>query len=319
VAWFLWRGVYLFKLPTWSRRIKVAFDWAWDVVFPRDLGFLNTDESQLITHAFYRPGDFIHRQGEPARVFSVIEEGEVEILQTTDGNQAAKVLAMLGKGDFFGEGALLGNRPHETSVRARTVVRLRQVGSALFSQIAGTFAPFRELLAKAVTRRSGDFWSRLPLAKSFLEGEALEPFLDAPPAQFLNKETTLEEAIIALNESAAGQLLILDENQCLWATLDRSDLYQIIARISVAPADTSGDFRRHKLKEILFGDPVYVTPQDSILAAAATMLDHGISWMPVVQSKNDLRPIGVLRGERISARMIQKIGHTETDQAKAAN
>jgi NADH dehydrogenase len=319
VAWFLWRGVYLFKLPTWSRRIKVAFDWAWDVVFPRDLGFLNTDESQLITHAFYRPGDFIHRQGEPARVFSVIEEGEVEILQTTDGNQAAKVLAMLGKGDFFGEGALLGNRPHETSVRARTVVRLRQVGSALFSQIAGTFAPFRELLAKAVTRRSGDFWSRLPLAKSFLEGEALEPFLDAPPAQFLNKETTLEEAIIALNESAAGQLLILDENQCLWATLDRSDLYQIIARISVAPADTSGDFRRYKLKQILFGDPVYVAQQDSILAAAATMLDHGISWMPVVQSKNDLRPIGVLRGERISARMIQKIGHTEADQAKAAN
>jgi NADH dehydrogenase len=25
LAWFLWRGVYLFKLPTWSRRFKVAF------------------------------------------------------------------------------------------------------------------------------------------------------------------------------------------------------------------------------------------------------------------------------------------------------
>ena len=111
----------------------------------------------------------------------------------------------------------------------------------------------------------------------------------------------------------------MTKNSAYGATLDRSDLYQIIARISVAPADTSGDFLRYKLKEILFGDPVYVAQQDSILAAAATMLDHGISWMPVVQSKNDLRPIGVLRGERISARMIQKIGHTEADQAKAAN
>jgi NADH:ubiquinone reductase (H+-translocating) len=29
LAWFLWRSVYLFKLPTWSRRFKVALDWTW--------------------------------------------------------------------------------------------------------------------------------------------------------------------------------------------------------------------------------------------------------------------------------------------------
>src|SRR5882762_9162294 len=46
LAWFLWRGVYLFKLPTWSRRIKVALDWAWDLLFPRDLSFLNIDSAQ---------------------------------------------------------------------------------------------------------------------------------------------------------------------------------------------------------------------------------------------------------------------------------
>ena len=32
-AWFAWRGVYLFKLPAWSRRIQVGFDWAWLVTF----------------------------------------------------------------------------------------------------------------------------------------------------------------------------------------------------------------------------------------------------------------------------------------------
>ena len=66
---FLWRGVYLFKLPTWSRRIKVALDWFWDFLFPRDLSFLNTDATQYLNRAYYRPGDFIHRQGEVARVF----------------------------------------------------------------------------------------------------------------------------------------------------------------------------------------------------------------------------------------------------------
>ena len=318
IAWFLWRGVYLLKLPTWSRRIKVALDWAWDVVFPRDLSFLNTDEAQHLMHAFYRPGDFIHRQGEPARVFSVIEEGEVEILQAEEANQEAKVVAVMGKGDFFGEGALLGNRPHETSVRARTAVRLGQVGSALFSQIVGSFAPFRQLLANAVTHRSGDFWRRLPLAKSLLDGEPLASFVDPPPAELLSKETSLVDAIKVLNKSATGELLILDDKQQLWGTLDRNDLYQIIARIAVIPTSARGDIRRCKLSELLPGNPVYVAKEDSILVASATMLDHGISWMPVVHSKNDLRPLGLLRGERIGARMIQKIERAETDLAKAA-
>jgi NADH dehydrogenase len=319
IAWFLWRGVYLFKLPTWSRRIKVALDWAWDVIFPRDLSFLNTDAAQHLTHAFYRPGDFIHRQGELARVFSVIEQGEVEILQSKEGSQEPVVLAVLGKGDFFGEGALLGNRPHETSIRARTAVRLGQVGSALFSQIAGSFSPFRDLLSKAVTRRSGDFWRRAPFAKSLLDGETLASLLDPLPAKPLREETTLADAVKALNESSTGELLVLDEKQRLWGTLDRGDLYQMIARIAATPTETRGYLSRRKLNELLPGNPVYVTLEDSLLVASATMLDHGISWLPVVQSKDDLRPMGSLRGEKITNRLIEKMEHMQSDQAKAAS
>jgi NADH:ubiquinone reductase (H+-translocating) len=142
VAWLLWRGVYLFTLPTWSRRIKVGLDWSWDVLFPRDLSFLSTDTTQQAIHAYYRAGDFIHRQGEVARTFSIIKDGQVEVLQKDPQTSDTKVVAVLGKGDFFGEGALLGNRPHETSIRARSAVRLRQIGSALFSEIAGSFARF---------------------------------------------------------------------------------------------------------------------------------------------------------------------------------
>jgi NADH:ubiquinone reductase (H+-translocating) len=319
LAWLMWRGVYLFKLPTWSRRIKVALDWSWDVLFPRDLSFLNTDATQQVTRAYYRPGDFIHRQGEPARTFSIIEEGQVEVLQQDPQASETKVLAVLGKGDFFGEGALLGNRPHETSIRARSAVRLRQIGSALFSEIAGSFAPLRELLAKAVTSRSGDFWRRVPISKSILEGESLASLLDPLPAELLSKETTYADAIKALNESATGHLLVLDEKQRLWGTLDRNDLYQIIARIVATSAETRGDITRRKLSDLLPGNPVYVALEDSTLVASATMLDHGISWLPVVQSKDDLRPVGRLRGDRITRRLIEKIGHMETDRARAAS
>jgi NADH dehydrogenase len=307
LAWLMWRGVYLFKLPTWSRRIKVALDWSWDVLFPRDLSFLSTDTAQQATHAYYRPGDFIHRQGELARTFSIIEEGQVEVLRQDPQTSDTKVLSVLSKGDFFGEDALLGNRPHETSIRARSGVRLRQIGSALFSQIAGSFLPLRDLLAKAVTRRSGDFWRRLPISKAILEGESIASFLDPLPAQLLTKETTFADAVSALNESATGNLLVLDEKQHLWGTLDRGDLYQIIARIAVTSAETRGDVSHLKLSDLLSPNSIYVALEDSALVASATMLDHGTSWLPVVKSKDDPRPMGFLRGEKISQRMIERI------------
>jgi NADH dehydrogenase len=168
-----------------------------------------------------------------------VEDGQVEVLQKDSQTSDTKVVAVLGKGDFFGQGALLGNRPHETSIRARSAVRLRQIGSALFSEIAGSFAPLRDLLVKAVTRGS-DFWGRLPISKSMLEGESIASFLDPLPAQLLAKETTFADAVNALNESATGNLLVLDEKQRLWGTLDCGDLYEIIARIAVTSAETRG-------------------------------------------------------------------------------
>ncbi|MGB9432769.1 MAG: FAD-dependent oxidoreductase [Candidatus Acidiferrum sp.] len=319
LAWFLWRGVYLFKLPTLSRKIKVALDWGWDLIFPRDLSFLNTDTARQITHAYYRPGDFIHRQGELARVFSVIEEGEVEILQATEQNSEPQLVAVLAKGDFFGEAALIGNRPLETSIRARTVVRLSQVGSELFSQITGSFAPFRDLLTKAVVDQAGDLWRRVPLAKTILEDEPLVSLLEPLSPQLLHKENTLGEAIRALNEGPTSDLIIVDENQRLWGTLDRDDLYRIIARIAVTSPANSGLPIQHKLAEFISTSPVYVTLDDSTLVATATMMDHGISWLPVVRSKDDLRPVGSLRGDKITYRIIQKIAQTEANRAQAAN
>jgi NADH dehydrogenase len=35
-AWFLWRTVYLMKMPGWGRRLRVALQWTIDLVFGRD-------------------------------------------------------------------------------------------------------------------------------------------------------------------------------------------------------------------------------------------------------------------------------------------
>ncbi|MFZ5391346.1 MAG: NAD(P)/FAD-dependent oxidoreductase [Patescibacteria group bacterium] len=37
LAWWLWRTVYLSKLLTWRKKFQVAWQWTWNIFFPRDL------------------------------------------------------------------------------------------------------------------------------------------------------------------------------------------------------------------------------------------------------------------------------------------
>jgi hypothetical protein len=41
-AWWLWRGVYLSKLPQLSKKVRVAIKWSLDLLFPRDIEQLLT-------------------------------------------------------------------------------------------------------------------------------------------------------------------------------------------------------------------------------------------------------------------------------------
>jgi len=50
-AWFLWRTIYLSKLPRFEKKIRVAFDWTLDLLFPKDLVQYQTFRSKSM------PGD----------------------------------------------------------------------------------------------------------------------------------------------------------------------------------------------------------------------------------------------------------------------
>ncbi|NUQ61057.1 MAG: NAD(P)/FAD-dependent oxidoreductase [Pirellulales bacterium] len=39
-AWWLWRTIYLMKLPGFERKLRVALDWTLDLCFPRDIVYL---------------------------------------------------------------------------------------------------------------------------------------------------------------------------------------------------------------------------------------------------------------------------------------
>ena len=48
-AWWLWRTVYLAKLPTVDRRVRVAIDWTLDLVFARDFAQLRPFQERAVS------------------------------------------------------------------------------------------------------------------------------------------------------------------------------------------------------------------------------------------------------------------------------
>lgn len=49
VAWWPWRTIYLFKLPRLEKKLRVALDWTWDLIFSKDLVKFQTVKGATIS------------------------------------------------------------------------------------------------------------------------------------------------------------------------------------------------------------------------------------------------------------------------------
>lgn len=59
LAWIIWRGVHLAKIPTFSRKVRVGGEWAWSCLFPPDIAhleFTRTGRSGSGTGHHAKPG-----------------------------------------------------------------------------------------------------------------------------------------------------------------------------------------------------------------------------------------------------------------------
>lgn len=65
IAWFLWRGYYLLRLPSLERRLRVAVDWTLELFLPHDVVEINMRRTRT------RPGESVgEMEGEPVSVGS---------------------------------------------------------------------------------------------------------------------------------------------------------------------------------------------------------------------------------------------------------
>jgi uncharacterized protein YhbP (UPF0306 family) len=101
----------------------------------------------------YESGATIVRQGAPADKFFIIVEGDVAILR--DDGKGEVLIAKLGRGQFFGEIAILQNTPRTATARAASPVTLltmdRSVLHSLIAQSLSTTQDFDRVIQERLT------------------------------------------------------------------------------------------------------------------------------------------------------------------------
>jgi hypothetical protein len=78
-------------------------------------------------------GEFVYKTGTPSRHLYIVQDGKVEILDDAGG--AARQIAVLEAGDIFGEAALGGEAPRDSSARGVTAYRLLKIDRATLVEL----------------------------------------------------------------------------------------------------------------------------------------------------------------------------------------
>src|SRR5688572_14064782 len=78
-------------------------------------------------------GSYLFREGDLGTEMFILQEGQVEILKAVAG--VDEQLAVLEKGDFFGEMSLLEDLPRTASARAVTECKVIRINGATFDQM----------------------------------------------------------------------------------------------------------------------------------------------------------------------------------------
>ena len=152
LAWFLWRCIYLPKMPGLNRKVRIVTEWLLRLLFPPELAQTKIAFESGVRNQHFEPGDVIFRQGDLGDSVYVIEAGECEVFREQKGER--ELVATLGPGEYFGEMALLSDRSRNATIRARIAMDILIIPKADFNKLRQSLLAFRDVFTELAARRA---------------------------------------------------------------------------------------------------------------------------------------------------------------------
>lgn len=159
-----------------------------------------------------KDGDYVFREGDLGTEMYIIHEGKIEILNRMGGKDV--VLAVLEKGDFFGEMSVLEDLPRAASARALTDTRLLKINGSTFDQMLRDNPEVAVRMMRKLSRRLRETDELLRGTTSFksdstpLSREVPTPMAQAPaegPEKLIHDPSGMELPLATGPETTIGR------------------------------------------------------------------------------------------------------------------
>lgn len=181
LAWFMWRGVYWWKMPGFDRKVKVAFAWMLDVLIPPETVQLKMSQGNAVSQVHFEPGEVVFQQGDLGDSLYIIIEGEAEVVleKEENGVKTEEVVATLKEGEYFGEMALMNQRTRSATIRCKKAMNLLALRQGDFRALVANLPELREGFEEVMNQRVSD---NVPnpeeTAKKLVSADTAEPVKD---------------------------------------------------------------------------------------------------------------------------------------------